>query len=116
MIKIEFIGNVGADANIQTYDNKEFLTFNVACNSGKDRTCWVSCSLNHSLKLKEYLVKGQTVYCEGALSTRIYVGKDGISMTGINCYINNIELIGKSPKNQGKQEQEQKQQEDTRPF
>lgn len=112
MIKIEFIGNIGADANIQTYDGKEFLTFNVACNNGKDRTSWVSCTLNHSLKLKEWLVKGQTVYGEGYLSTRIYVGKDGISMTGINCHITAIELVGKSPRNQ----QEQKQQEDTRPF
>lgn len=68
MIRLEIVGNLGADAEIKDYNGNKFVSFRVA-HSEKwvDRqtgaittqTTWVSCSLNGDGKgLTEYLKKG----------------------------------------------------------
>lgn len=67
MIRLEIVGNLGADAEIKDYNGNKFVSFRVA-HSEKwvDRqtgaittqTTWVSCSLNGDGKgLTEYLKK-----------------------------------------------------------
>lgn len=109
MLKISFIGNIGSDARVQQFQEGEFIVFNVACNEGRDRVVWVSCSSRNHIKLREWLVRGQAVYCEGILITRLYTGRDGSQQIGINCLVNQIELVGSSPRNQQSQIQQPKQ-------
>lgn len=103
MAKIEFIGNLGADAQVKDVNGNKFISFNVAdtetytdSNGQKqERTQWISCTMNgDGGKLLQYLVKGKTVYVRGYLSTRIFDSAQfHCKMVGLNCSVREIELI-----------------------
>lgn len=103
MAKIEFIGNLGADAQVKEVNGNKFISFNVAdsdiytdSNGQKqERTQWISCTMNgDGGKLLQYLTKGKTVYVRGYLSTRIYDSAlFHCKVVGLNCSVREIELI-----------------------
>lgn len=103
MAKIEFIGNLGADAQVKEVNGNKFISFNVAdtdtytdSNGQKqERTQWISCTMNgDGGKLLQYLTKGKTVYVRGYLSTRIFDSAQyHCKMVGLNCSVREIELI-----------------------
>lgn len=98
MIKISFIANIGQDAKVRTSEEgKEFISFNACANEGRDKIHWISCSSNNFIKLAPWLKKGQYIYGEGFISTRIYVAQDGSNKVGLNCYLTQLELVGKAP-------------------
>lgn len=104
MAKIEFIGNLGADALLQTTNGRQFVSFNVADTEvytdsqgqRQERTSWISCTLaGDGGNLLQYLVKGKTVYVRGYMSTRVFnSAKHHMMMAGVNCRVLEIELIG----------------------
>lgn len=104
MAKIEFIGNLGADAQLQTTNGRQFVSFNVADTEvytdsqgqRQERTSWISCTLaGDGGNLLQYLVKGKTVYVRGYMSTRVFSSaKHHMMMAGVNCRVLEIELIG----------------------
>lgn len=104
MAKIEFIGNLGADAQLQTTNGRQFVSFNVADTEvytdsqgqRQERTSWISCTLaGDGGNLLQYLVKGKTVYVRGYMSTRVFnSAKHHMMMAGVNCRVLEIELIG----------------------
>lgn len=104
MAKIEFIGNLGADAQLQTVNGRQFVSFNVADTEvytdsqgqRQERTSWISCTLaGDGGNLMQYLVKGKTVYVRGYMSTRVFnSAKHHMMMAGVNCRVLEIELIG----------------------
>lgn len=108
MVTLSIIGNIGQDAQIRNYDGQEVLTFNVCCDCGKEQSVWISVSsrMHAQSRVVEFLKKGQLVYCQGMMSTRIYMGRDGQYHAGINIYAQDIRLCGPAPK------QEQAQQKD----
>ena len=106
MVTLSIIGNIGQDAQIRNYDGQEVLTFNVCCDCGKEQSVWISASsrMHAQSRIVEYLKKGQLVYCQGMMSTRVYMGRDGQYHAGINIYAQDIRLCGAAPKQEQAQQ------------
>lgn len=89
MLNLTIAGNLGNPAETRTSnDGRQFLTFSVACRTGKDETQWVSVT-STQLKLAEFLTKGQKVVVIGNLKL---TEKDG--KTYLNLSASNIALMG----------------------
>lgn len=105
MLKVELIGNLGADCELRNINGREIVTFRVAhtdrwtdTNNGEIRetTQWVSCLYNGNLGgLREYLKKGVKVFVRGNASTRLYSSPKTKQMEcGLDCNVWEIELCG----------------------
>lgn len=105
MIKLEVIGNLGADAQLQVNNGNKFVSFRVAnTDSWTDKktgeiiktTQWVSCSLNgDGGGILPYLRKGTKVFVRGNAQTVIYSSPKTHQMeVGINLFVHEIELCG----------------------
>lgn len=105
MLKIEIIGNLGADAEQKMANGKSYLSFRVAETrkfadkvTGEivSNTTWVSCSMDgEHANLLQYLKKGQRVFIRGNMEVRLYVSsKDGQRHAGISVYVKELELCG----------------------
>lgn len=105
MIKIEVIGNLGADAQLQVSNGNKFVSFRVAnTDSWTDKrtgeiiksTQWISCSLNgDGGNLFPYLKKGAKVFVRGNANMVIYSSPKSHQMeVGINLFVREIELCG----------------------
>lgn len=112
MIKLEVIGNLGADAEVKVYNGNKFVSFRVAhTDKWVDRqtgvistqTTWVSCSLNgDGGGVTPYLKKGTKVFVRGTPNFVTYSSPTTHKIeTGVNLFVREIELCG------GHQEQEQ---------
>ena len=112
MIKLEIIGNLGADAEVKVYNGNKFVSFRVAHtdkwvdqNTGviSTQTTWVSCSMNgDGGGLTPYLKKGTKVFVRGTPNFVVYSSPKTHKMeTGINLFVREVELCG------GNHEQEQ---------
>ena len=101
MLKTEFVGHIGADAEIKDFNGKRFISFNVAASERfKDaqgqtvtRTTWVSCLKPGDGAVVNYLKKGTQVFCRGNLTAKPYTGKNGVE-AGLNCTVTELELLG----------------------
>lgn len=130
MFKIEFIGNIGADATIRDHQGKKFVSFNLASTrkykdnaSGTtvERTDWCSCSINGDApNLLPYLKKGQKVFVRGNGSCRTYLSQTGQQVAAVACQVNEIELCGTPIEKQinaaMQQAQQQQQMQAARPY
>lgn len=106
MLKVQVIGNLGADAELQEKGGKKFVTFKIAHSdrytkedgTKVDSTTWVSCLLNwDDGKLLMYLKKGVKVFVTGRLNVRVYSSpKLKCMVAGIDCNVDSIELCGGS--------------------
>ena len=105
MIKIEVIGNLGADAQLQVVNGNKFVSFRVAnTDSWTDKvtgeirktTQWISCSLNgDGGSLLAYLKKGTKVFVRGNANMVTYSSpKTHQIEVGVNLYVREIELCG----------------------
>lgn len=112
MIKMEIIGNLGADAEVKVYNGNKFVSFRVAHTDKwvdqqtgviSTQTTWVSCSLNgDGGGLTPYLKKGTKVFVRGTPNFVVYSSPKTHKMeTGVNLFVREVELCG------GHQEQEQ---------
>lgn len=112
MIKMEIIGNLGADAEVKVYNGNKFVSFRVAHTDKwvdqqagviSTQTTWVSCSLNgDGGALTPYLKKGTKVFLRGTPNFVTYSSPKTHKMeAGVNLFVREIELCG------GHQEQEQ---------
>lgn len=105
MLKVEVIGNLGADAEKRISDGAEFVTFRV-CHSMKrtnkangeivEESTWISCTLTgNGGNLLPFLLKGQKVFVRGNASLKVYTSsKDGLTHAGLNMRVSEIELCG----------------------
>lgn len=104
MLKVEFVGHIGSDAEIKDFNGKRYIAFNVATSERfKDaqgnpvsRTTWVSCLKPGDGAVVNYLKKGTQVYCRGNLTVKTYTGRNGVE-AGINCTVSELELLGSRP-------------------
>lgn len=124
MIKMEIIGNLGADAQMQVYNGNKFVSFRIANSDSwtdkstgeiKKSTQWVSCTLNgDGGNLLPYLKKGTKVFVRGNAQIVIYSSPKTHQMeAGINLFVREIELCGGSKENA--QPQQTPQQTPTQP-
>lgn len=103
MFRSIVIGNLGADARLESHEGRPFVAFNIGHNdrytdsqgNTRETTQWISCTLNgDGGKLLQYLKKGKSVYVEGRTSTRIYSSpKEKRMVAGINLSVDHLELL-----------------------
>lgn len=103
MLKVTFIGQLGADAEKKIANNGKFTTFRAAHNevfkddAGQEHTTtiWVDCTLNDHPAVADYLKAGTSVYVEGYPSLRVYSSpKDRCMKAGMTIRVQKIELLG----------------------
>lgn len=106
MLKVEVIGNLGADAEIKDSNGSKFLSFRVA-NSSKwvdqkgvehNDVSWIDCTYNNvESKVCSYLKQGVKVFIRGNGSMRVYSSKkERMMKAGLQVSVNEIELCGGS--------------------
>ena len=88
MQKLQVIGNVGNDAIIKEVKERKVISFTVAVNKSykdsndvkRERTNWINCSIwknkGDSVKVAEFIKKGDKIYLEGEPEIQTYKDKD----------------------------------------
>lgn len=105
MLKMEVIGNLGADAEIRSYNGRNFLSFRIAHSekytnqqTGEivNSSTWVSCTMNAGFeRLMPYLKKGVKVYVRGNINLKIFDSAlTHQKEVGINLSVWELELCG----------------------
>lgn len=109
MLRIEVIGNLGANAETKTQNGETFVTLRIAATNkyanretGEiiENTTWVSCIWrgDHS-RVTPFLTVGTKVFVRGDAALKMYVGHDGQKHAGINVRIQELELCGSKSDN-----------------
>lgn len=104
MLRIEVIGNLGAQAETKTQNGEVFVTMRVAATNKfvnkqtgeiREDTTWVSCIWrgDHS-RVAPFLTRGAKVFVRGDAVLKMFVGHDGQKHAGINVRIQELELCG----------------------
>lgn len=104
MFKVEFIGNLGADAEIKESNGSKFVTMRIALTdkwtteSGEKResTTWADVTMsNTESKVIPFLKTGVKIFVRGNGSLRVYSSPAEKRMkAGIQCAATEIELCG----------------------
>lgn len=104
MLKVELIGNLGADVEIKSANGSEFATFRVAdtskykTNDGEEKTVtnWIDCTINNvESKVLPFLKAGVKVFVRGNASLRVYSSKkDRCMKAGLQVSVTEVELCG----------------------
>ena len=117
-LKVEIIGNLGADAQLQEKNGNKFVAFRVA-NTDKwidkstgqviESTQWISCTLNgDGGALLPYLKKGTKVFVRGNAQFVIFSSAKTRQMeVGVNLFVREIELCDGQKENQQTAQQPQ---------
>ena len=105
MLKIQVIGNLGADAELHQSNGSEFISFRVAhtetiTRNGvqTDSVTWIDVTMNgNGGQLLRYLKRGAKVYVDGNVAFRVYSSKkDRCMKAGATCFARTVELCGGS--------------------
>ena len=103
MIKLQVIGHLGKDCQVNNVNGKSVMNFTVAhsekfrdaSGNQKDKTTWVDCAYwSDRTAIAPYLKKGQLVYVEGSPEVRSYQTKDGSPGASLTVRVSNIQLLG----------------------
>jgi single-strand DNA-binding protein len=103
MIKLQIIGNLGADCIQKEINGKTVINFNVAHSEKykdaqgnlKERTTWVNCAYwTDRTAVAQYLTKGRTVYAEGSPEADAYLNKDNQPAATLRMRVLNVQLLG----------------------
>ena len=103
MLQTTVIGNVGADAQVNNKDGREFVTFRVAHNDSwtdqagqqHSNTIWVDCIMNGHPKVADFIKAGTQVVCIGRTSLRVYSSeKDRCMKAGLTINVESVQLLG----------------------
>lgn len=104
-----FTGNLGKDAEVKHLPSGNAVCeFSVAVKSGygdREKTNWVRCAMFGSKaqgNLPQYLTKGTQVAVSGELELQEWEGQNGKG-SALSVSVQNIDLIGGKPANQGQQ-------------
>lgn len=103
MIKLQVIGNLGADCIQKEINGRNVINFNVA-HSEKykdaqgnlvEKTIWVNCAYwTDKTAVAQYLIKGKTVYVEGTPEAEAYTNKEGQAAATLRMRVFNLQLLG----------------------
>ena len=103
MLKVQIIGHLGKDAEVNVHGSDSVINFSVAhTDKYKDgngtmvnKTTWVSCSWwVERTTIAQYLKTGTQVYVEGIPEAKMWRGKDGDNKCGLNCRVYSVQLLG----------------------
>ena len=105
MNKIIILGRLGADATVNTVNNKNVINLNVATSETwknaqgerQEKTTWFNVAKwQESTAIVPYLKKGTQVLVEGSVELRTYEKKDGSEGASLNIKAQSITLVGGS--------------------
>lgn len=100
MNSINFIGNIGRDAETRfTPNGKAITSFSVALTSGfgdNKVTTWLNCSIfgERGEKLAGYILNGKQIGVSGEFSARPYTTKDGVEKLSLDVAVRDVTLLG----------------------
>lgn len=104
MLKVEVIGNLGADAETKESNGSKFVTFRIADTqkyktqdgNEKEVTNWIDCTMNNAeSKVIPYLKAGVKVFVRGNGDLRVYSSKkDRCMKAGLRVNVLEVELCG----------------------
>ena len=107
MLRLEIIGNLGADAEKKIVNGVSFVAMNIAHSeritdktSGEitESTTWVSTTISWNCDaILPYLKKGTKVFVRGFARLKVYTGHDGQKHAGINLSALEVELCWFKP-------------------
>ena len=110
MIRMQVIGNLGRDCTTNIVNGKTVMNITVAHSEKfkdaqgvlKEKTVWVDCAYwSDRTGIAPYLKKGTQVYVEGTPDLRTYTKTDGSFGATITLRVNNIQLLGSKPGENG---------------
>ena len=103
MIKMQIIGNLGADAQVYSENGSKFVKLSIADTvhrkkadgTTEEKTTWVSATINgDGGELLQYLKKGTKVYASGDARVKTFHSeKQRALVAGIDLFIRDIQLI-----------------------
>ena len=106
MLKVELIGNLGADAQVKEANGAKFVTMRIAHTdrwtddrgNTKESTIWVDVTFNNAeSKVLPFLKAGVKIFVRGNASLRVYSSaKDRCMKAGLTVAAHEIELCGGS--------------------
>lgn len=108
LLKLQIIGNVGADAVVNNVNGKQVINFNVCHterfkdNNGveNNRSTWINCSFwTERTAVAQYIKKGNQIYVEGQPTTDTYT-KEGKTFAQLKLRVTNIQLLSSNQNNQ----------------
>ena len=104
MLKVEVIGNLGADAEVKNVNGSKFVSMRVAHvdkwttqgGEKKEVTTWIDVTMNDTeSKVLPYLKTGVKVFIRGNASLRVYSSpKDRVMKAGLQISAREVELVG----------------------
>ncbi|NCI48132.1 single-stranded DNA-binding protein [Sediminibacterium soli] len=103
MIKLQVIGHLGRDAQVNNVNGRNVINFTVAHTerfkdaqgNQKDRTIWVDCAYwTDRTAVAPYLKKGTQVYVEGQPDVRTYTTQDGRNGASLTVRVLSVQLLG----------------------
>jgi single-strand DNA-binding protein len=103
MIKLQAIGNLGKDAQVNQVNGKNVINFTVAHteryrdSSGgqKEKTTWVECAYwTDRIGVVPYLKRGAQVYVEGTPEVRQFTRTDGTAGATLSLRVLSLQLVG----------------------
>ena len=106
MFKIQFIGNVGADATLKQFENSSVINFSVAVtetHKGKDGQKqevikWIDCEIWNRPKLHPVILKGTMLFVNGTPEVRAYMPKEGKEPKAVQvCRVDELDILSKRP-------------------
>ena len=118
MLLAEFLGTLGADAEVKKIGNDEYTTFSVATTPDyrkKDETVWVSVMMN-GVNMVQYLNKGTRVFVRGRLKTSAWANKQGEPQAGLSVFSTELQLLGGGERQEESKQKSKKQQKGDLPF
>lgn len=104
MLKVEMIGNIGADAEVKNSNGSKFVAFRVANTqkykqqdgTEKEVTDWIDVTFNNpESAVVPYLKRGEKIFVRGNGKLRVYSSpKDRCMKAGLTIMAQEIELVG----------------------
>lgn len=103
MIKLQVIGNLGKDAQLNQVNGKNVINFTVAhterykdsSGTPKEKTTWVECAYwTDRTGVVPYLKRGSQVYVEGLPEVRQFTRNDGTAGATLSLRVMSLQLVG----------------------
>lgn len=103
MLKMQVIGNLGKDCQVNTVNGKNVINFSVAHTEkfrdsqgvNQERTTWVECAYwTDRTAIAPYLTKGQQVFVEGNPEVKSYTRNDGTAGSSLTLRVREVILVG----------------------
>ncbi len=103
MIKLQIIGNLGADCIQKEINGKNVINFNVAHSEKfkdaqgnmKEKTVWANCAYwTDRTAVAQFLLKGKTVFVEGTPEVETYTNREGAFAATLRVRVQNLQLLG----------------------